>query len=170
MCLVLSLLIPLNQMNQSLDWNPGILSIHPLISRGWELSWGHHLWSSQGCFCGTVLLHPDHVLVRGFVHICPPCPCAALSSGTKCGQELPGAPAKPMAECLGSRMLGVFGMRTSMALVEAAPQCPDCPCPHRLWRAVLPLPSLLKRSCEKREAGIPERPLLNMLVFCSTSV
>lgn len=55
-------------------------------------------------------------------------------------QELPGAPADPMAECLGSGMLSVLGTGTPMALAEAAPQCPDCPCPHGLREAELLFP------------------------------
>lgn len=56
-------------------------------------------------------------------------------------QELPCAPADPTAKCLGTGMLSVFGVRTSMSLVEAATQCPNCPCPRGLRGAELPLPS-----------------------------
>lgn len=67
--------------------------------------------------------------------------CCPVGQSAGRQQELPAAPADPTAECLGSRMLSVFGTRrTSMALVEAAPQCPDCPCPHGLRGVELPLP------------------------------
>lgn len=75
-----------------------------------------------------------------YLPLLPLCCAVPLWNSVGRQQELPGAPADPMAECLGRGMLSVFGTRTSMALVEAAPQCPDCPCPHGLQGAEVPLP------------------------------
>ena len=130
-------------MNQSLDWNLGVLSIslsqkYRLIAEGGTPS----LQGSQGCFCRTVLLYIlatcwDMALCVSALTV-PTLWCPVEESASRqAGRELQCAPADPTAERSQAGMLSALGTETSVALVEAAPLCPDCP--RGLRGAELPL-------------------------------
>ena len=89
-------------------------------------------------------IYPGHVLGHGFVRISPRCPHAVVSSGRKrkqAGRQAGSCSAlrqipRPSAHRPGCSVR-LAPTETSVALVEAAPLCPECP--RGLRGAELPL-------------------------------